>query len=161
MVSSCFYYSPCRNPPGTGKNEPIGDTQRSPPANSSNSLLPAPPSADSRVLTPATSYTPMPAPASASAPSSVPVPAKYTDANFHQFMKVFIDTQRCSKTHKEPWKSPFKACFPNLYYGKSHMDYYQFCQQCEDHYETAGTTGPNRVLFTASFLRALINFRWY
>ena len=33
------------------------------------------------------------------------------------------------------------------------MDCYQFCQQYEDHFETAGVTGPNRVLFAVLFLR--------
>ena len=76
-------------------------------------------------------------------------------------MKVFMDSQGRSGTHEGPRESPLKARFLDLYYGKSHMDCYQFCQQCEDHFETAGATGPNRVSFAASFLRGPINFCWH
>ncbi len=40
------------------------------------------------------------------------------------------------------------------------MEYYNFCQQCKDHFATCGATEPNRILFAASFLRDRINFRW-
>ncbi len=40
------------------------------------------------------------------------------------------------------------------------MEYYNFCQQCEDHFATCGAIGPNRIPFAASFLRDRINFRW-
>ncbi len=40
------------------------------------------------------------------------------------------------------------------------MKCYNFCQQCEDHFATCVATEPNRILFTASFLRDRINFRW-
>ena len=36
-----------------------------------------------------------------------------------------------------------------------------FCQQCEDHFATAGTTGFNRTPFAALFLRDRISFRWH
>ena len=49
---------------------------------------------------------------------------------------------------------------PEVYYDKSHLDCYHFCQQCEDHFETAGATGCNRTLFTALFLRGNISIRW-
>ena len=152
MAGSRLRRSPCRNPTETGRDEPAGGAQRSPLANGSGSPLPAPPPADSRVPTPAASRTPTPAPAPPLAP------AKYTDADFHQFMKVFMDSQGRRRTHEGPQESPLKARFPNMYYGKSHMDCYQFCQQCEDHFETAGATGPNRVPIAALFLRGPINF---
>ena len=40
------------------------------------------------------------------------------------------------------------------------MDCYNFCQQCEDYFATAGATGPTRIPFAASFLRDRISFRW-
>ena len=49
-------------------------------------------------------------------------------------------------------KKPFKARFSDLYYGNLHMDCYRFCQQCEDHFKTAGASGPNCIPFTALFL---------
>ena len=53
-----------------------------------------------------------------------------------------------------------KARSPDVYHGKSHIDCYNFCQQCEDYFATAGATGPTRILFAASFLRDRISFRW-
>ena len=41
------------------------------------------------------------------------------------------------------------------------MECYHFCQQCEDHFDTAGATGSNRTPFAASFLRGRISFRWH
>ena len=40
------------------------------------------------------------------------------------------------------------------------MDCYNFCQQYEDYFATAGATGPTRILFATSFLRDRISFRW-
>ena len=167
MAGSRLCRSPCRNPTGTGGDKPARGAQKPPPANGSGSLSPALPPANSCVPTPAVFRTPTPAPAPlpatilAPAPAPAPAPAKYTDTDFHQFMKVFMDTQERSETHKRPRESLFKACFPDLYYEKSHMDCYQFCQQCENHFEIAGATGPNRISFAASFLHGPINFRWH
>ena len=41
------------------------------------------------------------------------------------------------------------------------MECYHFCQQCEDHFATAGATGFNRTPFAASFLRNRISFCWH
>ena len=41
----------------------------------------------------------------------------------------------------------------DLYYGNSHLECYYFCQQCEDHFETAGAKGHKRVAFAATFLK--------
>ncbi len=40
------------------------------------------------------------------------------------------------------------------------MEFYNFCQQCEDHFVICRATGPNRIPFAASFLRDQINFCW-
>ena len=40
------------------------------------------------------------------------------------------------------------------------MACYNFCQQFEDHFATAGAKGPNRISFAASFLYDRISFRW-
>lgn len=66
------------------------------------------------------------------------------------------------QTHPEvPGERPLEARFPDLYFGKSHMGCYYFCQQCEDHSDTARATGSNRTPFAASFLRGRISFRWH
>ncbi len=53
-----------------------------------------------------------------------------------------------------------KAKTPDVYHGRSHMEYYNFCQQCEDHFDTCGAIVPNQIPFVATFLRDQINFRW-
>ena len=75
----------------------------------------------------------------APAPTSAPVPAPVV-----------------SKVPKEK----LIACSLNIYCRKSHIDCYNFCQQCENYFDTAGATGPTRILFAAFFLRDRISFRW-
>ena len=60
----------------------------------------------------------------------------------------------------EPQEQPLKAQTPETYWGKSHIEWYHFCQQCEDHFEISGATGMNCTLFAASFLRGSISIKW-
>ncbi len=53
-----------------------------------------------------------------------------------------------------------KAKTPDIDRSRSHIECYNFCQQCEDHFATCGTTGPNQIPFVTSFLWDRINFRW-
>ncbi len=65
-----------------------------------------------------------------------------------------------AKLREEASDRPPKARNPDLYYRNSHMECYYFCQQCEDHFETAGAKDHRRVLFAATFLKKKILFRW-
>ena len=56
-------------------------------------------------------------------------------------------------------RDKLKARSPDVYRGKSHMDCYNFCQQCEDYFATTGAMGPTRILFAASFSKDRISFR--
>ena len=78
---------------------------------------------------------------------------------FTKFMKVFIEMIQAWDQLK-PWEHPFKARTPETYSGKSHMDCYHFCQQCENYFETSSTAGMNRISFATTFLRGAISFRW-
>ena len=69
---------------------------------------------------------------------------------------VLAPASNVAEAHREK----LKARSPDLYRGKSHIDCYNFCQQCEDYFATAGATGPTRIPFAASFLRDRISFRW-
>ena len=76
-------------------------------------------------------------------------------------MKVFMETtQAQAQALAEPRERPLKARTPETYWGKSHMECYHFCQQCEDHFETSGATGMNRTPFAASFFCGSISLRW-
>ena len=106
-----------------------------------------------------------PSPSDAGPPDApVPAPAKYAKEDLQAMTKVCIDSiLQAQAVRPEPAshrEGQLKARFPNLYYGKSHMECYHFCQQCEDQFATAGATGSNRTPFTASFLRGRISFRW-
>ena len=95
---------------------------------------------------------------------SVPTTAS-TNGLFQQFMKAYLENQNQAlppaPIQAEFREQPLKARFPDLYYGNSHLDCYRFCQQCEDHFETAGANGPNRIPFAASFLRGAVAQRWH
>ncbi len=58
------------------------------------------------------------------------------------------------------FEDKLKAKTPNVYRGRSHMESYNFCQWCVDHFATCGVTEPNRIPFAAFFLWDQINFRW-
>ena len=90
-------------------------------------------------------------------------PAKYTEEDLQRITKLCMESflQAQGSRHEGPREGQLKARFPDLYYGKSHMECYHFCQQCEDHFDTAGATGSNRTPFAASFLRGRISFRWH
>lgn len=76
-------------------------------------------------------------------------------------MKTYLEAQaQAAPSQSEPRERPLKARFPDLYFGKSHMDCYHFCQQCEDPFDTGRATALNRTSFAASFLRGSISFRW-
>ena len=98
------------------------------------------------------------APTPSEAPTPPLVPPTSEDL-FTKFMKVFMETTQASD-QLEPRERPLKAKTPETYSGKSHIDYYHFCQQCEDYFETSGATGMNCTPFATTFLRDAINLRW-
>ena len=85
----------------------------------------------------------VPAPASVSAlvPTSVPAPT---------LAPIVAETPQ----------EKLKARSPDVYHGKSHMDCYNFRQQCEDYFATVGAMRATRITFAASLLRDRISFRW-
>ena len=93
------------------------------------------------------------------APTSLFVPP--TSENlFTKFMKVFIETMQAqAQTLAEPQKRQLKVRTPETYFGKSHMDCYHFCQQCEDYFEISDTTRMNGTPFAATFLRGPISLK--
>ena len=134
------------------------DSRRSTRSSSSSSSetdfgTPAPPPANLKAT---------PAQGPALAPPPVP-----TDDLFRQFMQAYMEDRRQPAPAPAPVESredasdrPLKARNPDLYYGNSHMECYYFCQQCEDHFETAGAKGHKRVPFAATFLKDRILNRW-
>ena len=102
--------------------------------------------------TPTEAFTPLEA-------STLPLIPLTSEDLFTKFMKVFIEMTQ-ARDQLEPRERPLKAKTPETYSGKSHIDYYHFCQQCEDYFETSGATGMNCTPFATTFLRDAINLRW-
>ena len=143
MAGPCAYRSPCGNLFPTTKDK----LTRAALTEGSGTVTPTP--VVFRALTSALAIAPVIAPS-------------LNNKLFKQFIKTYLETQvpKQTKVDPKPRKQPFKAQFPNLYYGSLDMDYYQFCQQCKDHFKTAGAKGPNKILFKALFLHALVTQQW-
>ena len=94
--------------------------------------------------------------------ASTPPLAPFTSKNlFTKFMKVFMETtQAQTQALAEPRERPLKARTPKTYSGKSYMDCYHFCQQCEDYFKTSGAIGMNHTSFAATFFCSAISLRW-
>lgn len=159
--------SPRRSPCGNPTADPAGVAQgpaedpAEDPAESASTADSEGATAPSHASTPAPSRTLTPAPTPAPPPISA-------EELFKQFMKTYEASVKvleqnggqAGQAPTEPRERPLKAKVPDVYYGRSHMDCFHFCQQCEDHFETAGATGANRTPFAASFLQGNISVRW-
>ena len=144
--------SPHRNPPPI---DPVEDELAKDPGSvggpNSGSTSPAP------------SCNPIPGPdlvpALIPAPVLAPTPAAVTsDELLKKFMKAYLETNQGPKQPER--KRTLKAKVLEVYYGKSHIDCYHFCQQCEDYFETIGATGFNQTPCATFFLHENISMRW-
>ena len=103
------------------------------------------------------------------AANSVP---KYSEDDLQQILKAVLEARVpvpvlapapalvLAPVVSEVPREKLKACSLDVYRGKSHMDYYNFCQQCENYFATVGAMGPTQIPFATSFLRDRISFRW-
>ena len=89
-------------------------------------------------------------------PTVEPFVAKYTKEDLQRILRTVFKAQVLSDNARE---KPLKARSPDVYCGKSYIEYYNFCKQCKDYFATARAKDPNRIPFAASFLRDRINFR--
>ena len=73
---------------------------------------------------------------------------------FKQFMKAYLEAQMPGQIEvdSESCKQPLNAQFLDLYYDNLHTDYYQFYEQCKNHFKIAMAKEPNRIQFAALFL---------
>ena len=147
MARAHTHCSPRHNSPLGNEDEPAGGA---PEASTKDSNIPTPSPPVYRDQT------------FALAPAPTPVPSA-TEEVCQQLMKTYAAIVKLLEQNhgSSPCEQPLKARFPDLYYGNLHIDCYRFCQQCEDHFETVGASGPNRIPFTASFLRGSVVQRWH
>lgn len=149
MARPCARRSLRRNPPPTGKDDLAGAA----PINDNGTPT----------CTPAVSLAPAPPPAPA--PDVNPT-VRYTEADLQRIIRTVLDARPPAPAPQAlvlpegPRKRPLKARAPDLYRGKTHMECYNFCRQCENHFATAGATGLNRVPFAATFFKKRALFCW-
>ena len=144
MAGPHAWQSFCQNPPSVSKNELAGVASEVPTNNSdtfSHTL------AMSRILILAP----------ASLPASANLTARYFEKDFQQIFKTVLEARAPVPASQplvfldRPCKRPLKARFPDLYHNKTHMECYNFCQQCKDYFATVGAKEHSRLLFATIF----------
>ena len=86
--------------------------------------------------------------ASGSANSSV---VKYSEDDLQRILRIVFNSRPpapvlapAAAPHYEALcEKSLKAWFLDIYEGKTHLECYNFFQQCKDHFASAGATGPN------------------
>ena len=158
MAWSSARRSLCQNP-HDGKNELGGGT----PTKGSNRHTLAPTA--TRAPTPVAALVIALLAASGFADSSV---VRYLEDDLQRILRIVLDSRPLAPVpapaaalhYEGPRERPLKAWFPDIYWGKTHLECYNFFQKCEDHFATAGATGSNQVPFAATFLKDTALFRW-
>ena len=159
MAQSSARCSPCQNPHDS-KDKLASGT----PTEGSDHCTPA--LAASCALTPAIAPVIAPLATSDSADSFV---VRYLHDDLQRILRTVLDSRRLASVpapvvaaaphYENSRERPLKAWFPDIYWGKTHLECYNFFQQCEDHFATASATGSNRVPFAAIFLKNTALFR--
>lgn len=80
----------------------------------------------------------------------------YTNKNMQSILRALIEARLTAA--KFSYKRFFKARFSDLWKSDNHITCYNFCQQCKDHFATAGAKKPNHISFTIFFIQDCINF---
>ena len=160
MAQSSARRSPCQNP-HDGKEKLAGGTA----TKRRNRRTPA--LATSRTPTPAVAPVIAPLAASSSANSFV---VEYSEHDLQRIFRTVLNSRPLAPVpapiiaatlhYKGPRERSLKAWFPDIDRGKTHLECYNFFQQCKDHFATANATGSNRVPFAATFLKNTALFRW-
>ena len=150
----------CQNP-YDGKDELAGGT----PTDCSNRRTPAP--VATCAFTSAAAIVLAPLIASGSADSFA---VRYSEDDLQLIVKTVLDFRPSALVpapvvvsaphYKGSRERPLKAWFPDIFRGKTHLECYNFFQQCKDHFVTVGGTRPNRVPFAATFLKNTALFHW-
>ena len=155
MARPLACHSLCRNPSPTGKDEPASPT----PTESSDTYTPA------FAVSCAPTHTAPAALLPVLIPAAVNSTVRYSEADLQRIVKTVLETKPPAFASQPlvfldgPRKKLLKARFPEQYCGKTHIEYYNFIQQCKDHFATAGAKGPNRVPFAATFFQEQALFR--
>ena len=148
MAGSRICHSPRRNFLPGNEDELVGSL---PGALIKGSNSPTPFPTVLRAPTPAFTLSPTPTPTSTS---------PLTNELFKQFMKTYLESNQGPSQSPAKCKLPLKAKMPDLYYDKSYIDYYYFCQQYKDHFKTFWAIRTYWTLFITSFFCRNISVQW-
>ena len=116
--------------------------------------------------TPATSHDPNPTVALLVV-SALTFVAQYLEDNLQQIFKIVIDSRSfvlppalvpALQQYKSSCERPLKARFANVYWGKTHLEYYNFFQQCEDNFAISRAKDQNWVSFATIFFKDIALF---
>ena len=75
-------------------------------------------------------------------------------------MKTYLESNQRPRQLLAKYEQSLKAKVLGMYYDKSYMNCYPFCQQYNDHFKTIGATGTNQTPFAAFFLCGNISVHW-
>ena len=147
MAQSFACHSPCQNP-HDGKDELTGGTFTK--GSNRCTLTPAATRVSISAVTPVVA----PFVASGSTDSSG---VRYSEDDFQRILKTVLDPRSrasiwapvvtAAPHYKGLYERSLKAWFPDICWDKTHLEYYNFFQQCKDYFANAGAMGPNLVLF--------------
>ena len=112
------------------------------------------------VVSHASTLAPAEAPAPPLASAAADSAAWYSAKDLQRILKIILEARALACQSKILCKRPLKARAPDLYRGKTHMECYNFCKQCKDHFATSSTTGLNHISFAATFLKDKPLFHW-
>ena len=91
-------------------------------------------------------------------PAVEPLVAKYIEEDLQKILRTVFKAR--ASPSDGACEKPLKVRSSDVYCGKFHIECYNICQQCEDHFATAGAKDLSRILFAISFLCNYINFCW-
>lgn len=103
-------------------------------------------------------------------PSPPLITRLYTNEELENMIKITLDSPYLSlalsaaiSNLSDIRESLYKVMAPDIYYDKLHIECYNFCQQCKDHFAITGAIGHNRVFFATTFLenRTLNHWQQY
>ncbi len=83
---------------------------------------------------------------------------RFTWKNLDQIIELIFQAQTLKG--RSSFGDKFKAKSPDIYHDRFHIECYNFCQRYKDYFATTRATGPNWILFVATFLWDQINLHW-
>ena len=87
-----------------------------------------------------------------------PLIANYIKENLQKILKTVLEAR--FPPSDKLCKKLLKAKSSDIYCNKSHIEYYNFYQQCKNYFIIARAKIPNHILFATFFLCDCINIRW-